>query len=396
MQYSELRNIAARIQTPCYIFDEDLFDKRTELVRAAFGEGVSLCFSIKANPFLLRNLPKTFSYLEVCSPGELTICEKLGIDMRRIVFSGVNKTPEDVRRAMDDRVGIFTIESLRHLSLIEEEAKKRGITVPVLIRIAKDTQFGMDESDARQIIAQRDLHANICIEGIHYFTGTQKRAAKAVIKELNYIQHLLDDILETEGFAVKKVEYGPGLAVDYFTEDAETSETMRLMEIADAVRSLAKKTNLTIEMGRFFAAPSGYYLTTIADVKTNAGIHYAICDGGMNQLKYDGQIQGMQTPIISLVSRKKEGSDTWTLCGSLCTTADVLARNVELGTLEIGDILAFHRTGAYSLMEGITTFLSRETASVYLYSEERGLRNVRERMYSDVMNTPLTERKVEL
>lgn len=398
---SRLQEIARRVETSCYIYDEDVFAQRAELVRDALGEKVGLCFSIKANPFILRNLPQVFSKIEVCSPGELTICEKLGLDMHRIVFSGVNKMPEDVKRAMDDGVGIFTVESYRHLDLIEKEAERRGITVPVLIRIAKDTQFGMDREDVCKLIAQREAHPAIRIEGVHYFTGTQKKKAKFILKELDYLKQFIADVKQEYGYTVNKVEYGTGLAVDYFSADADELERTWLSEISEGIRELAEQTELTVEMGRFFAAPCGYYITEVEDTKTNGGIHYAICDGGMNQLKYDGQLQGMQTPVIIPVKLDKNDSfgaeDTlWTLCGSLCTTADVMARNVALGELTIGDRLVFHRTGAYSLMEGITTFLSRETAVVYLYSEEKGLRKIRERMYSDVMNTPYRETKIEL
>ena len=143
-------------------------------------------------------------------------------------------------------------------------------------------------------------------------------------------------------------------------------------------------------MGRFFAAPCGYYLTKVMDVKTNQGINYAVVDGGMNQLKYDGQLQGMQIPKIIQLKNNNTPDDVqpWTLCGSLCTTADVLCRNVELNSLEIGDVLVFCRTGAYSSMEGMAVFLSREMPVISEYSEQNGLTILREKLLSDVFNTP--------
>ena len=390
MTYETLTGWRGQLPTPSYVYSQELFAQRALQVKEAFGDGVALCFSIKANPFLLPVLPPVFSKIEVCSPGELTICEQLHMDMDKVIFSGVNKTPEDVARAMEDRVGIFTIESFRHLELIHEEALRRDVVVPVLVRIAAGSQFGMDEADVLQIFRDRHRYPHIRILGIHYFTGTQKRKSAAILKELDYISSFLEKAKAEADFTVQKVEYGTGLAVDYFSAQAEESESLRLEEIAPGIRALGKQAELTVEMGRFFAAPCGFYFTQVMDLKTNGGVHYAILDGGLNQLKYDGQIQGMQIPVIThLKTRELSGAEKcpWTLCGSLCTTADVLARNVEFENLEIGDVLVFHRTGAYSVMEGMTTFLSREAPAIAIDTREHGLQIVREMFSTSRINT---------
>jgi len=393
MQQTVPNTLAGRINTPAYIFDADEFAARTRLVQDAFGDRTGLCFSIKANPFLLKYLPDTFRKIEVCSPGELTICEKIGVDMDKVIFSGVNKTKADVERAMDDKVGVFTAESYLHMDLINSAALARDIRVPVLVRLTAGSQFGLDEADVLHIIDHRSDYAGIEIVGIHYFSGTQKRKAKAIIKELDYLMAFFAKLETEHGFKAERLEYGTGLAVDYFTADGEESERARLNDIAEKIREVAELTELTVEMGRFFAAPCGYYLTRVMDTKTNQSIHYAIVDGGLNQLKYDGQIQGMQIPVITHLKGDRTAGETepkpWTLCGSLCTTADVLARNAQFTDLQMGDTLVFHRTGAYSVMEGMAVFLSRELPEVHVYSEAGGLETLREIMYSDPFNTPM-------
>lgn len=391
MDIQILKTLLTEVKTPSYIFDIDEFEKRARLVQESFGDKIKLCFSIKANPFLLGNLSTVFDKIEVCSPGELTICEKTGIDASKIIFSGVNKTAEDVERAMDDHVGTYTVESYLHAELINHNALKRGITVPVLIRVTGGSQFGMDESDVIDLINRRSDYSGIEFVGLHYFTGTQKRKPAAIEKELNYISEFAERLKVETGFEVQRIEYGTGLAVDYFKENADELEEERLAAITGKVRELGEKYDLTIEMGRFFAAPCGYYLTRVMDTKTNCDINYAILDGGLNQLKYDGQIQGMQIPqIIHLKGDGNTGSDTakWTLCGSLCTTADILARDVEFESLEIGDTLVFCRTGAYSAMEGMAVFLSREMPVISVYSESTGLKILRRLIYTDQFNTP--------
>lgn len=385
-----IEKLASQLPTPAYVFDTDRFAKRARLVREAFGEKTGLCFSIKANPFLLGSLPEVFDKIEVCSPGELTICEKVRANMDMVIFSGVNKTAADVERAMEDNVGTFTAESRLHVKLINESALKRNRRVPVLLRLTGGSQFGMDEQEVLDIIRCREEYPGMEIVGIHYFTGTQKRKVKLIEKELSLVEDFLDRVETELGFTLRRVEYGTGLAVDYFDPEADRKEEERLEAVAPAIRALAKKTELTVEMGRFFAAPCGFYFTKVMDTKCCCGVNYAIVDGGMNMLKYDGQIQGMQIPEIRHIGAAPEKEpEKWTLCGSLCTTADVLARNAEFSGLKMGDILLFCRTGAYSAMEGMAVFLSREMPVIALYSEKTGVKVVRNRIDTDIFNTPM-------
>ncbi len=370
---NELVKAAASVQAPAYLFSEALFEQRAMEVKEAFGPAVDLCFSIKANPFLLGILPKAFSKIEVCSPGELRICEKMHMPMDMVIFSGVNKSEADIERAFHDHVGVMTAESRRHLEMINARGLKEGAVIPVLLRVTGGSQFGMDESDVLDIIRSRNAYPGVVITGLHYFTGTQKRKAKPILKELDYLGELTDRIRETLDFEILNLEYGTGLAVDYFKEDADALEHERLTDIAEAIRQLGEKAHLTVEMGRFFAAPCGVYTTRVVDTKTNMGINYAILDGGLHQLKYDGQIQGMQIPEITHIrseAARETEAGKWTLCGSLCTTADVLARDASFTDLQVGDLLVFHRTGAYSVMEGMAVFLSRDMPAVYLLGKD--------------------------
>ena len=161
MEEKTIRQLLDEVKTPSYIFDTDEFARRAQLVRESFGEKTGLCFSIKVNPFLLGCLPDTFDKIEVCSPGELTICRKTGADPSKIIFSGVNKTAEDVERAMEYGAGTFTAESFLHAELINNSAVKRGITVPVLVRVTGGSQFGMDEQDVIDLISRADEYKGI-------------------------------------------------------------------------------------------------------------------------------------------------------------------------------------------------------------------------------------------
>ena len=376
--------------SPAYIFSERAFAARAGMVKETLGNDTDICYSIKANPFLLAVLPDVFSKIEVCSPGELEICKALHIDPSKIIFSGVNKSLDEIRAAMDHGVSIITAESRDQIKHISTAASERGVTAEVLIRLSCESQFGMDRSDLFGVIAGRESIQGAEIRGIHYFTGTQKTRPKEIIKEVSRLTGLLDELESELGYRAECVEYGPGLAVDYFDAEADEKEEARLREISAAIRDLSQRVHLTVEMGRFFAAPCGWLVNTVVDTKTNDGVNYAILDGGIHQMKYDGQIQGMQIPVITRISdNDTDGpeSEKWTLCGSLCSTADVIARGVPFSGLKRGDRIVFHRTGAYSVCEGISLLLSRDLPSVYILDDSNVLRLVRSRIETAWLNT---------
>ena len=371
------------VASPAYIFSSQAFKARSEMVKEAFGNDTDICYSIKANPFLLAVLPDAFSKIEVCSPGELEICKALHVDPSKIIFSGVSKSLDEVRRAMDYGVSILTVESRDQLKHISTAASERGVTAEVLIRLSCESQFGMDRSEVFDVIAGRDSVPGTDIKGIHYFTGTQKTRPKEIIKEVSRLTGLLDELESTLGYRAERLEYGTGLAVDYFTAEADVLEAAKLNEISEAIRELSQRVHLTVEMGRFFAAPCGWLINTVVDTKMNDGVNYAILDGGIHQMKYDGQIHGMQIPVITHIGSDicpGTESEKWTLCGSLCTTEDVIARGVAFNDLKKGDRIVFHRTGAYSVYEGFSMFLSRDLPSIYMLDSNNELRLMRSRI----------------
>lgn len=382
----DINKICNEVISPSYIFSEEEFASRAVLVRESFGEDVNLCFSIKANPFLLGIMPDQISKVEVCSPGELDVCKRLKLPPEMIIFSGVNKSKEEIRVALEYGVRNITAESKKHVDYINSVATDMNITCDLLLRLSDESQFGIDGDELLGYIKNRDSYKGFKIVGLHYFTGTQKRRPSAIMKEIDKFMAYIDRVETDANFNIERIEYGTGLAVDYFSKDALNEETARIKEIAPKIKELSKKADLTVEMGRFFSAPCGYYVTEVMDTKVNDGVHYAIIDGGIHQLKYDGQTQGMQIPEITHLKNQKQsdevgrGTNKWTLCGSLCTTADVIARSVEFTDLNCGDLLVFHRTGAYSMDEGISLLLSRDMPSIYILDKTNKLNKVRSRV----------------
>lgn len=400
-------------QTPYYVFDTDEFAKRAAMIRAALdckgGRRIPLCFSIKANPFLLHRLLAGLDHVEVCSPGELEICIALGVKPESIIYSGVMKEKCDIERAVSYGAGILTCESIRHAALISEvmleciqegahEAEFAETKAQVILRLTSGNQFGMSLEDIEYIISHPDEFKGITVIGIHYYSGTQKSLRK-INKDLEKIKSALTMLKEKYSFEPQLVEYGPGLCVEYFEDDWQEKEKQSLDEAAEALREFAKEYPLGIEMGRFLAASCGKYYTQVKDLKSTGDANYAILDGGIHHLNYFGQRMAMQVPPIRVYggegseNEEKPGVELtqmpdadYTLCGSLCTVADVLVREVKLKKLELGDVLEFGHCGAYSVTEAPALFLSRQLPAIYAYSKECGYECLREHIPAAEIN----------
>lgn len=367
MTDAALQKIAAIYGTPTFVFDADALQARVRAIHEIFGDAITLCYSIKANPFLLPAMADVTARLEVCSPGELSICEKLHAADARVIYSGVNKTPVDIARAVADGVGSYTAESLLQVRYLQDAAHKAGKRLPVLLRLNAGSQFGMSKDDLFTALANRTATPDLDFIGIHYFVGTQRKKLTNQQKELAMLCELYNEIEAKFGLRLPELEYGPGLPVPYFDGDDFTDTLAPAKALVPALQDAARWAHLTVEMGRFYTAECGYYLTTAMDCKDHDGQHYCIVDGGMNHLNYLGQIMGMKRPRLRHFAAQAGQTQDWTLCGSLCTTNDVLVRSFPLTGLRTGDLLVFENAGAYSVTEGLGLFLSRDLPGIVLW-----------------------------
>lgn len=382
----QLLQSARQFGTPLYVFDRDILASRVQKARDAFSGKARLCYSIKANPFLTGVAP--IDMLEVCSPGELSVCEALGIPPRRILYSGVNKTERCIEDALNYGVASLTAESPLHLERIEQAAAKRGICVELLLRLTGGDQFGMDADTVRALVGARAQYPHVRMTGLHFFSGTQKRNPQIIGRELAMLNEFSGALQKDFGFETRKLEYGAGLFADYFGENAEAREEKLLGDAAPFVRKAAERFELTVEMGRFFAASCGAYLTAAEDIKVSDGRRIVIVDGGIHQIHYDGLILAPAPPPVTVLSNPGAPDAEWTVYGSLCSRGDVLARSVKLPNLKPGDILCFRQAGAYAVTEGMALFLSRDIPAVAIAGGKGGAVLVRGHLTTHELNTP--------
>ncbi len=395
--------IAEQYGTPLYILDKEQLAKRIEDIQGILGEDITLCYAMKANPFLVDAFKTLNTKYEVCSPGEFSICEREKVDMHNIVLSGVNKEKQDICHVMDDcgGVGVYTVESKEQYRLLAECAAERNIEINVLLRVTSGNQFGLDEAEVEAIVKNKEAYPYVHILGLQCYTGTQKKKFDIIKSEIEWLDGLCDRLYEEYGFRAQELEYGPGLPVAYFGDAAYENNYDMLRELAELLSDYKSKYHITLEMGRYLAAECGIYVTGVADIKTNKGQQYIIVDGGINHVNYYGQTMAMKVPAYSYVKadgtvvKDRNESDTlkgldeekWTVCGSLCTVADLIVKNLPIGQPQTGDKLIFYNIGAYSITEGIYLFLSRRMPVITAYNKDGSIEVYRNTIPSDVINS---------
>ena len=408
---NELKEIAIKCGTPSYIFDTDELCARIDAMQQILGCGVTVCYAMKATPFLISVLDKKLDKFEVCSPGEFAICEKEGINREKIVLSGVNKEKKDILYTMKTgAVGIYTVESLNQLELINSCAVECGIKVKVLIRVTSGNQFGINERQVYEIADRKDELKGIIIEGIQCYSGTQKKKLSQIESEVVWLQAIAHTCEAEHGVKLNEIEYGPGLSVDYFVTDkcdAMNTDFDELKEFAVMIKEMSEKFNVTLEMGRYIAATCGILISRIADMKMNDTTRYAIIDSGINHINYYGQAMAMKKPRCEFIPMEytegfadgvdhevevySQGVQPYNICGSLCTVGDVIVKNLELKDAKIGDMIAFYNIGAYSVTEGIYLFLSRRMPAIVMYSKKNGYRVIRKPIETFLINSSNTQ-----
>lgn len=388
MHESELLSLAERFPTPFYLFDGEELERRVAHLRAVLPPDTGLCYAVKANPFLARELGGLVERLEICSPGEYAICRQLGLDPSQYVISGVYKDPqwmEELASREDVEQMICTVESMAQYQLLCRVAQKYGRHLKLLLRLTSGSQFGLERQEIQEILTHLDPRMEV--RGIQYFSGTQKTSVKRLARELRMLEEFLTSLQDQYG-PIAELELGPGFPVSYFADDAEQDEEV-LVQAAQQLAQLSFTGTLTLELGRSIAASCGTYVTRVVDRKTNQGQNYAIVDGGIHQLVYFGQSMAMRRPQVALLPpRSGDGVENWNICGSLCTVNDILVKQLPLSRLEIGDVLAFGRAGAYCMTEGISLFLSRDLPSVLLRRPDGQVLCLRRPVETCTWNTP--------
>lgn len=390
MEKSLEKKLINEVSTPFYVFDIDVLRERIDYLKSMMPENVHLCYAMKANPFVVKEIDEIIEKYEICSYGEWNIAKKLGVNDSKMVISGVYKDEISMEDILNNYKNgeVFTIESLNQLELLNKLTKEKKKVINIILRLTSGNQFGMCEEEIIEILENRAKYEYLNIMGIQYFSGTQKKLSKRIIKELEYVDEFVLNLKNNIGFVVEELEFGPGFPVVYFEAEQDFDEQTYLMEIADKIKNMKYQGHITMELGRSIVASCGSYYTKVVDKKTNKEGNFAVLDGGMNHLVYYGQMMAMKKPMLDILPKREDKIlENWNLVGSLCTINDLIVKQLPVSNLEIGDIFVFKNTGAYSMTEGISLFLSRDLPKV-VFVQGGEMKIVRENINTYKFNMP--------
>ena len=353
-----LSAVAQEFGTPAYVYSRAHIEGQYRAYTDALaGLPHLVCFAVKANSNLgvLNVLARLGAGFDIVSRGELERVLAAGGDPHRVVFSGVGKTRDDMRRALEVGVHCFNVESTDELERLQQVAAERGVVAPISLRVnpdvdagthpyistgLKENKFGIDIADAEAVYARAAELPNLEILGVDCHIGSQLTTLPPFLDALDRLLALIDRLAE-RGIVLRHLDLGGGLGVRYRDEQPPLAG-----DYIQAIRERIAGRNLTLvfEPGRFIVANAGVLLTRVEYLKHTAHKDFAIVDAAMNDLIRPALYQAWMA--VEPVTARQGDARRYDLVGPICETGDFLAKDRELVLAE-GDLLAIRSAGAY-------------------------------------------------
>ncbi|MBX8546008.1 diaminopimelate decarboxylase [Pseudomonas cichorii] len=356
-----LSAIAERFGTPTYVYSR----AHIEAQYRAYADALSgmphlVCFAVKANSNLgvLNVLARLGAGFDIVSRGELERVLAAGGKAEKIVFSGVGKTREDMRRALEVGVHCFNVESTDELERLQVVAAELNVRAPISLRVnpdvdagthpyistgLKENKFGIAIADAEDVYVRASQLPNLEVLGVDCHIGSQLTTLEPFIDALDRLLDLVDRLGDC-GIHLRHIDLGGGLGVRYRDEEPPLA--------ADYIKAVRERLEgrdlgLMFEPGRFIVANAGVLLTQVEYLKHTEHKDFAIVDAAMNDLIRPALYQAWMD--VTAVRPRDGAARTYDIVGPICETGDFLAKNRELALAE-GDLLAVHSAGAYGFV----------------------------------------------
>ncbi|SDY64799.1 diaminopimelate decarboxylase [Pseudomonas sp. NFIX28] len=356
-----LSAIAERFGTPTYVYSRAHIEAQYHAYADALaGMPHLVCFAVKANSNLgvLNVLARLGAGFDIVSRGELERVLAAGGAADKIVFSGVGKTRDDMRRALEVGVHCFNVESSDELERLQQVAAELGVRAPVSLRVnpdvdagthpyistgLKENKFGIAIADAEDVYIRAAQLPNLEVVGVDCHIGSQLTTLAPFIDALDRLLDLVDRLGEC-GIYLRHIDLGGGLGVRYRDEEPPLA--------ADYIKAVRERLDgrdlaLVFEPGRFIVANAGVLLTRVEYLKHTEHKDFAIVDAAMNDLIRPALYQAWMD--VSAVRPRDGQARIYDIVGPICETGDFLAKERSLA-LEEGDLLAVHSAGAYGFV----------------------------------------------
>lgn len=376
-----LSAIAERFGTPTYVYSR----AHIEAQYRAYADALSgmphlVCFAVKANSNLgvLNVLARLGAGFDIVSRGELERVLAAGGQADKIVFSGVGKTRDDMRRALEVGVHCFNVESTDELERLQVVAAEMGVRAPISLRVnpdvdagthpyistgLKENKFGIAIADAEDVYIRAAQLPNLEVIGVDCHIGSQLTTLSPFVDALDRLLDLVDRLSEC-GIQLRHLDLGGGLGVRYRDEEPPLAG-----DYIKAVRErlAGRDLGLMFEPGRFIVANAGVLLTRIEYLKHTEHKDFAIVDAAMNDLIRPALYQAWMD--VKAVKPRDGAARTYDIVGPICETGDFLAKEREMALAE-GDLLTVHSAGAYGFVMSSNYNTRGRTAEVLVDGDQ--------------------------
>ncbi len=356
-------DIAAAVGTPFYVYSTATLERHYRLFEEALsGLPHLICFAMKSNGNLavIRTLASFGAGIDVVSVGEYLKAKAAGVPGERIVFSGVGKTREEMRTALEGGIRQFNVESEPELLALNEVAVSMGTRAPITVRVnpdvdakthekiatgKKENKFGIPISRARAVYAEAAALPGIDVVGIDVHIGSQLVDLEPFEQAYAKVADLTRQ-LRADGHDIRRLDLGGGLGIPY--ERSNAAPPLPLDYGAVIKRTVGDLgCEIEIEPGRLISGNAGLLVSRVIYVKSGEERDFLILDSAMNDLVRPS-MYGAYHDIVPVIE-PAPGTETqpYDIVGPVCETGDTFAKQRPLPPMSAGDLVAFRSAGAY-------------------------------------------------
>lgn len=379
-----LGELARKHGTPLFVYSKAAMLAALAAYQRGFaGRRARICYAMKANSSLgvLQVFAEAGCGFDIVSGGELERVLAAGGKSRDIIFSGVGKTRDEMRRALDAGIGCFNVESEAELEVLSEVASAAGKLAPVSIRVNPDVdpkthpyistglkgnKFGIAHGQALSAYQRAAALPGLKVAGIDCHIGSQITDEAPYLDAMDRVLDLVESV-EAAGIALPHIDFGGGLGINYNGDRPPAADALwaKLLARLDA-RGFGNR-QLLIEPGRSLVGNAGVCLTEVLYLKPGEQKNFCVVDAAMNDLPRPAMYQAFHG--ITPLAPRDGPTQVYDLVGPVCESGDWIARDRALA-VEPGDLLAVLSAGAYC-MSMASNYNSRGRAAEVLVDGNR-------------------------